>query len=125
MTKQSPPTVSGVIVISGSNDFLVGQSDFPIVTLAGDVLVEEVVIEGPSIGFVSDPLNIKLTSTPVTTSGLIVAEIFPNAGFTPVPVINARLFPVISGSVFVRVFPEEGRRIFPVLPQNSILTPGD
>lgn len=82
-------------------------------------------------GFVPDPTDdINITSTSVTTSGVVVVEFFPGAGIPEVPYVpptylNERLFPITSTSDFIRTFPEENRRIYPVLPQISTLTPGD
>lgn len=71
------------------------------------------------------PTDTGIRSTPVTTSGVVILDLFPEAGvavvvFVPPVVINARLYPLFQGP-----FPEHDRRIFPVLPQFSTLTPGD
>lgn len=196
MLGQSPPTTSGIVVISGSNNFGPG-SDFPVFSsisikysiddfiftspiglssseLANEVIgvppslvitdfVSEETTLGPLMGlsssvsadllvfpstlvisdmsidedfaqtnlmFVSDPQNIKTTSTPVTTSGIVILDLFPGAGvvfipFVPPIFINQRIFPVIFSGPGERLFPEENKRIYPVLPQFSIITPGD
>ena len=73
--------------------------------------------------------NIKITSTPVTTSGVVILDFFPGVGLPDFPYVppiflNQRLFPVTFSGIGERVFPEENRRIYPVLPQFSIITPG-
>ena len=183
----SPPTVSGIVVPSGSYNFDLLLSDFPIapslqlVNFPGlsdsqslraaegnaiDLALElvgagflikvppiesfraaegnaidlalELVGAGflikvppieslfPSISF--DPgSDTTFQNLPPTTSGIVVVEMFPGAGvgFIPPVFINERLFPIFQGTNFSRSFPEENRRTFPVLPQFSILTPGD
>lgn len=90
--------------------------------------VEQVPITG---GFAPDANDdISITTTSVTTSGITVVEFYPGAGlgelpFVPPVVLNERLFPITSTAEFIRTFPEENRRVYPVLPQFSILTPGD
>lgn len=166
MSGQSPPTTSGITIISGSNNFNVLNSDFPVVT--GGVIQEFTILVPPEEnrpflistldvtlldesfpvaltltqsellnqvtligGFIPDLTDdVSITSTTVTTSGITILEFFPGAGLPEVPfipptVLNARLFPIFSTAEFVRTFPEENRRIFPVLPQFSTLTPGD
>jgi hypothetical protein len=71
------------------------------------------------------PQDTGIRRTDVTTSGVVILDIFPDAGsaaevFVPPVVINARVFPLFQGP-----FPAHDRRIFPVLPQFSTLTPGD
>jgi len=189
---QFPPTVSGVFVVSGSNNFLPGSSDFGIVIGASitetiltifdppivmnvapapeevdsliivdffagqdlltsamnepvvgnvdnsafglfftEMLVTNITDLGESVGFIPNPdQDIKITSTSVTTSGVVIVDIFPgvNDAFVPyVPPIflNKRVFPVTFSGLGERLFPEENRRIYPVLPQFSIITPGD
>lgn len=70
-------------------------------------------------------IDTNITSTNVTTSGIVLLDIYPGAGVEEAPwvppvVINARLFPLYQGP-----FPEHNLRIYPVLPQYSTLTPGD
>ncbi len=119
---QSPPTTSGIIVISGSDFFDPQTSDLPIATGS----IESSTKRGTGIGVLGTVLDltsgVKIRSTPVTTSGIVVIDIFIGAGEVfVVPVVgNVRLFPIFQG-----VFPEQDRRIFPVLPQFSTLTPGD
>jgi hypothetical protein len=157
---QSPPTVSGVVIISGSNNFDAHASDFPVVV--GSVTESVTYVTDPPFstssavdayasslpiplfvtdfavdidipaGFIPDfDDDVDIRSTPVTTSGIVVVDIFPGAGITgPPPYVppvyfNVRVFPDTSTDLFIRVFPEEGLRIFPVLPQFSTLTPGD
>ena len=170
---QSPPTTSGIVIISGSNSFDPQSSDFPITRgsisvgrtgievvgaggeelatvsgLAGTVTVgrtgievigaggEEFATISGLAGFVTVgrtgievaghvlgiPEDIGITSTEITTSGVVIMDMFVGAGevFIVPIVINERLFPIFQG-----VFPEQDRRIFPVLPQFSTLTPGD
>jgi hypothetical protein len=187
MVGQSPPTTSGVVVISGSNNFGVG-SDFPafVMTLDfsppnaaipdglnmvlndvtsppptitalemidfipehfDDMVVNDVTSPPPSFGnlemvehvhvqdvtvlsFAPSDDSIKITSTNVTTSGVVVIDLFPGAGaglvpYVPPSYINSRIFPVTFSGLGERVFPEENRRIYPVLPQFSVITPGD
>lgn len=166
MFGQSPPTTSGVVIISGSNGFDPITSDFGVVvatitdfaedspiptsdipfiindpnhpstgatvTISGLLVTtfDEIVFE-PIAGFVPDfEDDVGIISTPVTTSGVVIMDIFPGAGageipFVPPIYLNERLFPINSTPLFVRVFPEEGRRIFPTLPQDATLTPGD
>lgn len=181
---QSPPTSSGIVVISGSDLFDPATSDFRVIRgtiqlepkqnlfFGGSVFTENLGITGaispeprivlripgndiqavaavftnsPITGFISIPLDkqdivapgfipgspdINITSTSVTSSGIVVMDFFPGAGtpvvpFVPPVVINERLFPIFQGTNFERTFPEENRRVFPVLPQFSTLTPGD
>lgn len=178
---QSPPTTSGIVVITGSNFFDPQSSDFPIVrgqvtssavtrlnvtgaqvfstefsdlVRAGFLTSFEVVglnliaaqifstefsdlvrtgfltVVGPSIGQEEPPASTvgrvlsptPITQTTVTTSGIVIMDTFVIAAeeFVIPIVINERIYPVFQG-----VFPEQNRRIFPVLPQFSILTPGD
>jgi hypothetical protein len=184
MVGQSPPTTSGLVIISGSNNFGV-DSDFPvaIMTLDLDVLdvldmpLNDVLSPPPSFGnlgmidhtfeietfdamvmndvtspppsfgnlemvesvhvqdvpffsFAPSDDNIKITSTNVTTSGVVVIDLFPGAGegtipFVPPAFLNQRIFPVTFSGLGERLFPEENRRIYPVLPQFSVITPGD
>jgi hypothetical protein len=187
MVGQSPPTTSGVVVISGSNNFGVG-SDFPAFIMTLDLsppnaaipdgpgmILNDATDPPPSFGnlhvvdwAVSDPLDmilnaandpppsfgnlqiseavhvqddtsfsfapsedsIKITSTNVTTSGIVIIDLFPGAGagvipYVPPAYINSRIFPVTFSGLGERVFPEENRRIYPVLPQFSVITPGD
>jgi hypothetical protein len=185
MVGQSPPTTSGVVVISGSNNFGVG-SDFPAFVLTvldnyiadpfDDMIVNDVTSPPPSFGnlemldnYIADPFddmivndvssppptfsmemiedyitvldvtpftfapsedNIKITSTNVTTSGIVIIDMFPGAGagfipFVPPVFLNQRIFPVTFSGLGERLFPEENRRIYPVLPQFSVITPGD
>ena len=127
----SPPTTSGIVVITGTN-FSAADAEFPVVTgkitpiildLAPTLIYSE--------SFVPDhTADIKIEQTKVTTSGIVVVEIFPGAGAAPAPfvppvVINERIFPIFKGTNFERTFPEENQRIFPVLPQFSTITPGD
>jgi len=146
---QSPPTTSGIVVITGSNSFDPQSSDYPVVvgiietaikkgaeTVVGTVTFDDfanLVFAGPVIsvdklgtaapilGSVLDlTSDVEIRTTPVTTSGIVVMDMFIGAVFV-VPVVgNTRLFPIFQG-----VFPEQDRRIFPVLPQFSTLTPGD
>ncbi len=147
---QSPPTTSGIVVISGSDFFDPQSSDFPIVrgTVSGtgrkgiEILgvppvfdaFADLVVGGGQI-LTSSPRastvlgrvlrinqDIEIRSTPVTASGIVVMDMFVGAGAVfIVPIVgNVRIFPVFQG-----VFPEQDRRIFPVLPQFSTLTPGD
>lgn len=159
---QSPPTTSGVVIISGSNNFdpptsdwgvvrglvvdfvedsPIPQTDIPILlneplkgwtTLSGILITDftEVILEvaGGFIPNFDDDVSIQTTT--VTTSGIVVLDFFPGAGIGEIPyvppvVINERLFPIFQGTDFTRTFPEENRRIYPVLPQFSTLTPGD
>lgn len=123
--KQSPPTTSGIIVISGTNLFDSQTSDFPIVShiIVLDPTPVAVTISGV-LNFAPTPeADIEILSTSVTTSGIVVMNFSPDLVGAPfvVPIVgNVRLFPVFAG-----IFPEQDRRIFPVLPQFSILTPGD
>ncbi len=69
--------------------------------------------------------DVNITSTSVTTSGIVLFDMFPGAGsvvvpFVPPVVLNERFFPLFQGP-----FPEHDSRIYPRLPQFSILTPGD
>lgn len=193
MLGQSPPTTSGIVVISGSNNFGL-TSDFPasssfkiihntdesfsdpslglitpalvdslippsvlylvdlhvdtsyttdpitlISTEQVDALIDIPVlridltydpfISLASIAFAPGENDIKITSTPVTTSGVVVLDLFPGAGLPTIPYapptyLNQRLFPVTFSGLGERVFPEENRRIYPVLPQFSIIYPG-
>lgn len=146
---QSPPTTSGIVVITGSNSFDPQSSDYPVVVgiieaaikkgaepvvgtvtfddfanlvFAGTVIsVDKLGTAAPVLGSVLDlTSDVKIRTTPVTTSGIVVMDMFIGAVFV-VPVVgNTRLFPIFQG-----VFPEQDRRIFPVLPQFSTLTPGD
>jgi len=149
---QSPPTTSGLVVISGSDFFDPQTSDFPVVTavlvpstkkraeveVVGHVVfddffddvfqatiisVEKRGSSAPVLGAVLDlTSDIEIRSTPVTTSGIVVMDMFIGAGvlFVVPAVGNTRLFPIFEG-----VFPEQDRRVFPRLPQSSTLTPGD
>jgi len=147
---QSPPTTSGLVVISGSDFFDPQTSDLPIVTgpiqpnrrrgakpVEGTVVFDDffdLVFQGtvstagrraafPVTGLVLDlTSDTEIRSTPVTTSGVVVMDIFTGAGTVFVaPVVgNARVFPIFQGA-----FPEQDRRVFPRLPQSSTLTPGD
>ncbi len=166
---QSPPTTSGIVVLSGTNEMFGLFGEFPVIrglVWKGSVLHDDLpgpltLVSEPSIVQISvsnnivSPLifadqedgapgqklandirlvnvldmgsntDVGIISTEVTTSGIVILDIFPNAGVPPVPfvppvVINARTFPVFQGS-----FPEQDSRIFPRLPQFSILTPGD
>lgn len=147
--KQSPPTTSGIVVISGSNFFDPLTSDFPVVqgVLAGfnlprnqmnflgsdpqntsALLISGSITGGITIslkermdfpGFVPDATeDTDITTTSVTTSGVVVLDIFPGAGtIFVVPVVgNERLFPIFQGE-----FPVQDIRIFPVLPQFSTI----
>ncbi len=146
---QSPPTTSGIVVITGSNSFDPQSSDYPVVvgiietaikkgaeTVVGTVTFDDfanLVFAGPVISVdklgTASPIlgsvldltsDVEIRTTPVTTSGIVVMDMFIGAVFV-VPVVgNTRLFPIFQG-----VFPEQDRRIFPVLPQFSTLTPGD
>jgi len=146
---QSPPTTSGIVVITGSNSFDPQSSDYPVVVgiietaikkgaepvvgtvtfddfanlvFAGTVIsVDKLGTAAPVLGSVLDlTSDVEIRTTPVTTSGIVVMDMFIGAVFV-VPVVgNTRLFPIFQG-----VFPEQDRRIFPVLPQFSTLTPGD
>ncbi len=124
--RQSPPTTSGVIVISGTNSFNRQTSDFPVPSrLISEFLPpSEVTTLSGVLNFTPKPDDdIEILSTNVTTSGIVVMNFSPNLigeEFVPPAVGNARIFPVFAG-----IFPEQDRRIFPVLPQFSILTPGD
>ena len=196
MLGQSPPTTSGIVVLSGSNNFSV-NGDFPVfssvsikyhieepiltypidlvssvsdddisgaptmlalIDIYGDVtppaplimlapsMIVDTLIVLPVLGllninieegfaqtklmFVGDVDNTKITSTPVTTSGIVILDLFPGAGedlipYVPPIFINQRIFPVTFSGLGVRLFPEENRRIYPVLPQFSVVTPGD
>lgn len=195
MLGQSPPTTSGIVVLSGSNNFGLG-SDFPafaslqidyhtedqrfdppidlasslsaneavtprvltllnlndyeatpfhpLMFLASSVTANEAVIPRVldiSMGiedgrvqtflqFVPFGTNSKITSTSVTTSGIVILEFFPGADdlfvpYAPPIFINQRVFPVTFSGLGERLFPEENRRIYPVLPQFSVITPGD
>jgi len=146
---QSPPTTSGIVVITGSNSFDPQSSDYPVVVgiietaikkgaepivgtvtfddfanlvFVGTVIsVDKLGTAAPVLGSVLDlTSDVEIRTTPVTTSGIVVMDMFIGAVFV-VPVVgNTRLFPIFQG-----VFPEQDRRIFPVLPQFSTLTPGD
>jgi hypothetical protein len=189
MVGQSPPTTSGIVIISGSNNFGVG-SDFPVFVLTLDLSpalgVFPDVLDMPVNDATSSPLgfgnlkmldnyiaeiqddmiadfdpadqppsfsleiiedyinifdvtpfqfapsddSIKITSTNVTTSGIVILDLFPGAGegfipFVPPVFLNKRIFPVTFSGLGERLFPEENRRIYPVLPQFSVITPGD
>jgi len=148
---QSPPTTSGLVVISGSNNFDSQTSDFPVVvgivdrvekrgvaaglggTVTFDDFFDDVHTGGiisvdkrgasPVLGTVLDlTSDIEIRSTPVTTSGIVVMDMFIGAGVVfVIPVVgNVRIFPIFQGA-----FPEQDRRVFPRLPQSSTLTPGD
>jgi len=149
---QSPPTTSGLVVVSGSDFFDPQTSDFPIVTggleafekkerglaigavvfddffdsVAGggfatffDKRAASILFDGAVLDIDED---VEIRSTPVTTSGVVIMDMFIGAGVVfVVPVVgNTRLFPIFEG-----VFPEQDRRVFPRLPQSSTLTPGD
>ncbi len=184
---QSPPTTSGIVVLSGSNSFDPQSSDFPairgliensdnssvllanggggvdttntfflsspVVGKITEPFKEELEVQGgvatldglvlflPIAGTIKEPgekeeldtsgvvlaldLDVDITSTAVTTSGIVIVDIFPGAGapivpFVPPVVFNERFFPNFQGP-----FPEHDSRIFPRLPQFSTLTPGD
>ena len=150
---QSPPTTSGLVVITGSHFFDPQSSDFPVVVAtvdrvdkrgAGPVLASVTFDDlfdlvrtasvisvdkrgipdtAPALGVVlTIGADIEIRSTPVTTSGVVIMEMFTGVGGVfVVPVVgNIRVFPIFQG-----VFPEQDRRVFPRLPQSSILTPGD
>ncbi len=186
---QSPPTTSGIVVLSGSNLFDPQSSDFPVIwgpieepdkssllavrgrggvditdfflstaggfsgtgkeqptkeilevrgsvaTLDGLFLAvppiagtvqkgstEQLGVLGVVLHSVDDA---GITTTGVTTSGIVIVDIFPGAGtpaapFVPPVVFNERFFPNFQGP-----FPEHDSRIYPRLPQFSTLTPGD
>lgn len=186
---QSPPTTSGIVVLSGSNLFDPQSSDFPVILgtveepdkssllkvpggggvavtdfflsnaggfsgagkeqntkeilgvrgsvatidglflavppIAGTVQkgsTEQLGVQG--VVFALD-VDVDITSTEVTTSGIVIVDIFPGVGavaapFVPPVVLNERFFPLFQGP-----FPEHDSRIYPRLPQFSILTPGD
>jgi len=127
---QSPPTTSGIVVISGSNSFSRATSDFPVIqnlflTSAGTR--DQITLFN---SFVLDlDLDLEVISTDVTTSGIVILNYALDIGipFIVPVVIDERIFPFspVSG---VRLFPEtviSGVRIFPVLPQFATLTPGD
>lgn len=195
MLGQSPPTTSGIVVLSGSNNFgLTG--DFPVfasvqvdhgadaprfdspIDLASSLSADEIVT--PAVlatvntheveQFLSSPLRLaasitanesvsppvldvkahledartqiflqfvpfgndsKITSTPVTTSGIVILEFYPGVNvsggpppYVPPIFLNERIFPVTFSGLGERLFPEENRRIYPVLPQFSTLNPG-
>lgn len=185
MLGQSPPTTSGIVVISGSDfqwhvldiqyDKVEDQILSPYMDLASsasadssinvpvlnfvdmpntnDTGLDMSIISAPTAALYSIPvLNInmhtedervqtflqfvpigtgrKITSTPVTTSGIVVIDIFPGADdlfvpYAPPIFTNQRIFPVVFSGAGERVFPEANRRIYPVLPQFSVITPGD
>jgi hypothetical protein len=188
MLGQSPPTTSGVVVISGSAfqvhvldiqfDKVEDQILSPHMDLASSASVDSsisipvlnfvdtpntndtdylmrLVSSGPTDALINIPVlnidmstedarvqtylqfvplgdNLKITSTPATTSGIVVMDFYPgvNVSGGPPPYIppiylNQRLYPVTFSGFGERVFPEENRRIYPVLPQFSIITPGD
>lgn len=185
MLSQSPPTTSGVVIVSGSNDFTPGLADLevviggaiedffltpdgpsfdmasdpratsqpdsgnfaPVIAFLTDIieiplnptidfvmatdavsiydpavgnftqpLVLDVTIEaiqndlGGAIGYLPDPfLDIFISSETATTSGIVIVNIFPNAN---------NLIPFISPILLTE-------RVFPLLPQFSVITPGD
>jgi hypothetical protein len=158
---QSPPTTSGIVIVSGSNSFdpvtsdwgtvvatlteftegsAVRTSDIPFImndlslyTPASGILLtnfNEVIFE-VTAGFVpSFEDDTEIISTPVTTSGIVIMNFYPGAGageipYVPPTYINQRLFPVVFSGAGERVFPEKNRRVYPVLPQFSVITPGD
>lgn len=188
MIGQSPPTTSGIVIISGSNDFIAGSSDFPcpVVTIVDDYLPtifddlqvtvvpnktitfghleienyvqSDVMQDMDSLDFTNSPAltfghlelteivptvifdidaqfaptseNLKITTTEVTTSGIVILDFFPGAGealipYVPPVFLNQRIYPVTFSGLGERLFPEENRRIYPVLPQFSVITPGD
>ncbi len=195
MLGQSPPTTSGIVVLSGSNNFGLG-SDFPaFANIQIDYHIEDQTLDPPMdlassitaneavtprvitllnlndyeatplhppmflassitaneavtprvldikmdiedvrvqtfLQFVPFGTASKITSTSVTTSGIVILEFFPGADdlfvpYAPPIFTNQRVFPVTFSGLGERLFPEENRRIYPVLPQFSIITPGD
>jgi hypothetical protein len=160
----SPPTTSGVVVLSGSNFFSPTSSDFPVIRNLlfkptaeanpsppvigvlnqsaqtntnnfGSTAVGGLIVVVPGYVQRGDPMfakilrignDTRIRQTPVTTSGVVILDIFPDAGeeaevFVPPVVINARIYPLYQGPI---PSPATGR-IFPLLPQFSTLTPGD
>jgi len=179
---QSPPTTSGIVILSGSNFFDPESSDFPVIRgnvtapdkgmslkgtggqditdlflssasggfsgkiaspakiqlslkgavldpadaiyIVGKITPPQKATQGLSLaGFIPDiGEDVGITSTEVTTSGIVIMEMFPGAGesFVPPVVVNARTFPNFQGT-----FPEQDSRVYPRLPQFSVVTPGD
>jgi len=130
MTFRSPPTTSGIVIISGSN-FFGADSDFPIVranpypSLSLSLpLVQNVVVFASS-----EDISITKGVSSVTTSGLAIVEFYPGAGAPYIiPIVSsARLFPISAAAFPTTVSGFEttvsGERIYPLLPQYSTIIP--
>ena len=155
MSFDSPPTVSGLVLVSGSQNFDVTTSDFPVLRnmqlvqssvnaplLAMSKAAEDITQISQALGkpmtlqltpvlepqlslssiVVGFPLDMNIIDTEVTTSGVVILEMYFGAGVAYIPpiVIDARIFPVSTASFPVAV---SGTRIYPVLPQYSIIIP--
>lgn len=151
---QNPTTTSGVVVVSGSHGFDRALSDYPSILhlqanttflnqhvvktltsplsilndysgyvvdtlLTHEISIKKPVVQGVIID-IEDDIEIFLQNPP-TTSGVVVARMGFGLGIIfVVPVVgNVRLFPVTPAE-----FPEQDRRIYPVLPQFSTIIPG-
>lgn len=107
-----------LVSISGLPNYDIYPYPATIVTLGHDYLTYPVV-SSPfnSIDFVF-PDDHYIETTPTATSGICIWSFYPGAGvgFVVPLVINARLFPIFAG-----IYPEQDRRIYPVLPQYSTI----
>ena len=134
MSFQSPPTTSGIVVISGSQNFDALLSDFP---MPGGLYRISMPTESryrktgiiTTVLHAPDNVDITVGASSVTTSGIVVFEFYPGAGAPYIIpfVINARLFPISAAAFPTTVSGFEstvsGERIYPVLPQYSTIIP--
>lgn len=107
-------------VISGLPNYDLYPYPAQLVTTGRDYLdSDDLIVSSPfnSLDFVF-PDDQSIETTPTTTSGIVLWSFFPGAGvaFVVPFVINARLFPIFAGT-----YPEQDRRIYPVLPQFSTI----
>ena len=131
MSFGSPPTTSGVVVLSGSNAFDITSSDFPVARATANIMSHPPLIMTRSAVVLVQPDDISAGggSSSVTTSGVAILSFYPGAGAPYIIpfVINARLFPISAAAFPTTVSGFEstvsGERIYPVLPQYSTIIP--
>lgn len=109
-----------MVLVSGLPDY--DRHPYParLVTTGWDYLAQDsYVVSEPFVALdFTFPEDHHIDQSPPTTSGVVIWSFYPGAGvawIVPI-VINARLFPIFAGT-----YPEQDRRIYPVLPQFSTI----
>lgn len=134
MGNQRPPTTSGITIISGSNNFNVANSDFPVVTggvIQGGIIPVPPEEDPPFLIMAFDPILIEEIVPVILNPSqfVILDQVILTGGFIPDVRDDIHIIPTTvttSGITIIEFFPDaglSGSQFVPPIFSNSRLFP--